>query len=233
MPDKDKFGMLGFHRLNGRDTSKKAYKRTHITSTVLLNLNKLKGIEYHWRAHVWEDLQFNRDVEFNRDELKRAVLCKCYRFAFSSPQIRQGGCADIVARRKPPETDFNSSDEVPMSDVSNGPASLVAEREGYRDDESRQPTQAEGSLDGPHTTVSTEESVRKVITDDSLSSEVAAYVRGLKKLENADACAEKFEEEEINGYAFLRLNDQDLKDLNVKFGPRKILLEEIASLHEG
>ena len=110
MPDLKKFGILGFHRLNGRDTSKRAYKRTHVVSTVLLNLSKLKGIEYHWRAHVWEDLQFNRDVELNRDEGKRAVLCKCYRFGFSSPQIHQGGCADIVARPRGQTTD----DELPF-----------------------------------------------------------------------------------------------------------------------
>ena len=62
-------------------------------STVLLNLEKLKGVEYHWRAHMMEDLQFNRDADKNE-----VVFCKCYRFAFSSPKMPEGGCAHLVAR---------------------------------------------------------------------------------------------------------------------------------------
>jgi hypothetical protein len=92
MPDLSKFGMLGFHRLNSYNNSKKAFKRTHIYSTVLLNLDKLQGVEYHWRAHVMEDIQFNWDADKSK-----AVLCKCYRFAFSSPQIKKWGCHDLVA----------------------------------------------------------------------------------------------------------------------------------------
>ena len=113
MPDLPKFGMIGFHRLNGRNNSKRAYKRTHVVSTVLLNLSKLEGIDYHWRAHVWEDFQFNRDAELNRVPAKRAVLCKCYRFAFSSPQFRKGGCADMVARG--PKTGADLDDQAESS----------------------------------------------------------------------------------------------------------------------
>jgi hypothetical protein len=91
------FGIIGFHRLNGRDNSKRAYKRTHCTSTVILNLERLKGVDYLKRAWVWEDLEFNRDAED-----KGRVICKCYRFAFSSPQLREGGCANMVARPDAP-----------------------------------------------------------------------------------------------------------------------------------
>ena len=83
----------------------RAYKWTHVVSTVLLNLSKLEGVEYHWRAHVWEDLQFNRDAA------KRAVLCKCYRFAFSSPQMRGGGCEYIVARGPKKHVDLVNLEE--------------------------------------------------------------------------------------------------------------------------
>ena len=86
------FGMIGFHRLNRYNNSKKAFKRTHIYSTVLLNLDKLRGVEYHWRAHAMEDIQFNRDANEHG-----AVLCKFYRFAFSSPQIKEGGCSYMKA----------------------------------------------------------------------------------------------------------------------------------------
>jgi hypothetical protein len=92
MPDLKEFGILGFHRLNRYNNSKKAFKRTHIYSTVLLNLDKLWDVDYHWRAHAMEDIQFNRDA--NR---VGAVLCKCYRFAFSSPQIKKGGCSYMKA----------------------------------------------------------------------------------------------------------------------------------------
>jgi hypothetical protein len=95
--DLNKFGIIGFHRLNGYDSSKRAYDRTHCTSTVLLNLGKLedkvKDVNYLKEAWVWEDLQFNRDAEEHG-----AVICKCYRFAFYTPQLREGGCADMVAR---------------------------------------------------------------------------------------------------------------------------------------
>ena len=125
MPKEDlsKFGILGFERLNGRDNSKKAFMRTHVFSTVLLNLNKLQNVEYHWRAHLWEDLQFNRDAEKSG-----AVLCKCYRFAFSSPQIKKGGCYHIVARDDektapaPASAPDLASDPVPASSFGAGPA---------------------------------------------------------------------------------------------------------------
>jgi hypothetical protein len=96
----NKFGIIGFHRLNGWEASKRAYNRTHCTSTVLLNLGKLKEVKdvnYLKEAWVWEDLQFNRDAEEHG-----AVICKCYRFAFSSPQLREGGCSDMVARSEVP-----------------------------------------------------------------------------------------------------------------------------------
>ena len=100
MPDVQEFGLIGFHRLNGKDNSKRAYLKTHVMSTVLLNLAKLEDVECHWRAYMMEDLQFNRDA----DKIG-AVLCKCYRFAFSSVQLREGGCANMVARREKEDDD--------------------------------------------------------------------------------------------------------------------------------
>ena len=87
------FAIIGFHRLNGWESSQRAFKRTHCTSTVILNLDKLRDVHYLKRAYVWEDLQFNRDAE-----KKGLVTCKCYRFAFYTPQLREGGCAGMVAR---------------------------------------------------------------------------------------------------------------------------------------
>jgi hypothetical protein len=94
----DKFGAIGFHRLNGYDASKAAYDWTHCYSAVLLNLKLLGREQYPWRAHCWEDIQFNRDVAQNNGS--KALMCKCYRFAFAKKQLHEGGCSDIVARRK-------------------------------------------------------------------------------------------------------------------------------------
>jgi len=108
MPYLGKFGILGFYRLNGWNQSNRAYKRSHVTSTVILNLEKLKNVEYLKKAFIWEDLQFNRDAEnvsSGRGEEagggggEAAVICKCYRFAFSTPQLRGGGCHDMVANK--------------------------------------------------------------------------------------------------------------------------------------
>jgi len=108
MPYLGKFGILGFYRLNGWNQSNRAYKRSHVTSTVILNLEKLKNVEYLKKAFIWEDLQFNRDAEnvaSGRGEEagggggKAVVICKCYRFAFSTPQLRGGGCRDMVANK--------------------------------------------------------------------------------------------------------------------------------------
>lgn len=105
------FAIIGFHRLNGWESSQRAFKRTHCTSTVILNLDKLKDVHYLQRAWVWEDLQFNRDAE-----KKGLVMCKCYRFAFYTPQLKEGGCAEMVAR---PDDDSGPS-TVPQPTESDG-----------------------------------------------------------------------------------------------------------------
>jgi hypothetical protein len=89
----EEFAMIGFYRLNGWESSQRAFKRTHCTSTVILNLTKLKDVHYLKRAWVFEDLQFNRDAA-----KQGLVICKCYRFAFYTPQLKKGGCAGMLAR---------------------------------------------------------------------------------------------------------------------------------------
>ena len=91
------FGMIGFYRFNGFEATR-AYLRTHVFSTVILNLDKLVGVDYESKAYVWEDIQFNRDAAAPRHSV---VSCKCHRFQFGKPQLREGGCAELVAR--PPD----------------------------------------------------------------------------------------------------------------------------------
>jgi len=91
------FGMIGFYRFNGFE-AKRAYLRTHLFSTVILNLDKLVEVDYERDAYVWEDIQFNRDAA---PPPHAVVSCKCYRFQFGKPQLREGGCVELVAR--PPD----------------------------------------------------------------------------------------------------------------------------------
>jgi len=91
------FGMIGFYRFNGFEATR-AYLRTHVFSTVILNLDKLVEVDYERDAYVWEDIQFNRDAAASPHAV---VSCKCYRFQFGKPQLREGGCAELVAR--PPD----------------------------------------------------------------------------------------------------------------------------------
>jgi len=92
------FGMIGFYRFNGFAEAKRAYLRTHVFSTVILNLDKLLKVDYERDAYVWEDIQFNRDAAAPPHAV---VSCKCYRFQFGKPQLREGGCTELVAR--PPD----------------------------------------------------------------------------------------------------------------------------------
>jgi hypothetical protein len=112
------FGMFGFYRFNGW-LHERAYDRTHCTKAILLNLDKLKDIDYEKGAHTWEDLKFSWDMQGVNCEEGRgktdigcdasaAISCKLYRFQASSPQLRQGGCAYMVARADAPVDDDGS-----------------------------------------------------------------------------------------------------------------------------
>jgi len=67
------FGMIGFYRFNGFEATR-AYLRTHVFSTVILNLDKLVEVDYERDAYVWEDIQFNRDAAARPHAV---VNCKC------------------------------------------------------------------------------------------------------------------------------------------------------------
>ena len=70
------FGMIGFYRFNGFEATR-TYLRTHVFSTVMLNLDKPVKVEYELDAYVWEDIQLGK------------------------PQLRKGGCAELFA--SPPD----------------------------------------------------------------------------------------------------------------------------------
>ena len=120
MPDCDlkKFGVLGFHRLNGYESSKMAYKRTHCYSTLILNLKKLTEVDFDKRAFVFEDILFNRDVS-----KEQIVICKCYRFAFSSPQLKEGGCFPMVVSGD--EVSLMPQKDVEVADAEDGICTMI------------------------------------------------------------------------------------------------------------
>jgi hypothetical protein len=106
------FGMFGFYRFNGW-LHERAYDRTHCTKAILLNLDKLKDIDYEKGAHTWEDLKLSWDMQGvkwqegkgknNEDcDTSASISCKLYRFQVSSPQLHHGGCAHMVARPDAP-----------------------------------------------------------------------------------------------------------------------------------
>jgi len=86
--------LIRFYRFNGFEATR-AYLRTHVLSTVISNLDKLVKVDYEREAYVWEDIQFNRDAAAPPHAV---VSCKCYRFQFGKPQLKEGGCAELVAR---------------------------------------------------------------------------------------------------------------------------------------
>jgi hypothetical protein len=107
------FGMFGFYRFNGWP-QERAYDRTHCTKAILLNLDKLKDIDYEKGAHTWEDLKLSWDMQGVKWEegqgknnvdcdTSAPISCKLYRFQVSSPQLHHGGCAHMVARPDAPE----------------------------------------------------------------------------------------------------------------------------------
>jgi len=99
----------------------------------------------------------------------------------------------------------------------------------------QEPPHAEAAADGHHAKASASKNSRIVINDKSSISEVANYVRGLEQLfiiQKAEDCAKKLEEEKVSGYTFLRLTKEEIRDdLKIELGPRKILMEVIASLN--
>ena len=102
-------GVIGFYRANGFCNSNRAYDRTHCTKAVILNLDKLKGVEFERGAHLWEDLLFHWEAQhldwqapnskLIANDAPASISCKCYRFQCSSPQLTGGGCSYVVARR--------------------------------------------------------------------------------------------------------------------------------------
>jgi hypothetical protein len=92
--DRAKFAGVGFHRKRP-GLIKRAFKRAHIYSAMFLNVGLLneKRINYDKQISIWEDIEFNRFASS-----KHLVFCKSYRFQQVKFQIRNGGCADVVAR---------------------------------------------------------------------------------------------------------------------------------------
>jgi len=95
-----------------------AYKRTQCYSTLILNLKELTEVDFDKRAFVFEDILFNRDVS-----KKQIVICKCYRFAFSSPQLKEGGCFSMVVPGR--EVSPLPQDAAEVADAEDGICTMI------------------------------------------------------------------------------------------------------------
>ena len=104
--DRDKlkqFALLGFGRYNPRnlDSIRYPYKRGHVYSAMILNLELLKKhqVYYDPDIHIWEDIEFNERVAATRDDAGDALMiCKIQRYMQHKKQMNHGGCNGNIAR---------------------------------------------------------------------------------------------------------------------------------------
>ena len=96
----DRFALLGFGRYNPRnlDVIKYPYKRGHVYSAMILNLELLKDkqVYYDPDIHIWEDIEFNERVT-----TAGLVICKVQRYMQKKKQMNHGGCNGNIARPDP------------------------------------------------------------------------------------------------------------------------------------
>jgi len=91
-----KYVALGFARFSpDLMFARKAYSRSQIYSSFLLNISRVQQEELNFRqdVFVWEDLLFN---------LKAHDVVRCSRFAMMKRPYRTGGCANQIARSANP-----------------------------------------------------------------------------------------------------------------------------------
>jgi hypothetical protein len=192
---------------------------------VLLNLDKLQDVEFHWRAHAMEDIQFNRDANTHG-----AVLCKCYRFAFYSPQINKGGCSYMKACN-------DGAREVGGATKKPAPAPVPAEPLPPA-----APTPAPSQADpgGKKPELLLEKPVIQ-LNECSSVEDVGRWLRGIDKLRgDAEEYARKFKDHLIDGHVLLNLFTRkvfgefcDREHVKIKVGDQEKILEAIESLKTG
>ena len=98
------FALLGFGRYNPRnlDGIKYPYKRGHVYSAMILNLELLKQhkLYYDPNIHIWEDIEFNERVN-----TAGLMICKIQRYMQRKKQMRSGGCNTNIAYKPVPGLD--------------------------------------------------------------------------------------------------------------------------------
>ena len=103
----DRFALLGFGRYNPRnlDAVKYPYKRGHVYSAMILNLELLRENEVYYDPdiYIWEDIEFNERVNN-----KGLMICKIQRYMQRKKQMIHGGCNGNIARPDPVPVPVNS-----------------------------------------------------------------------------------------------------------------------------
>ena len=93
------FALLGFPRMRQwmpRSYCKSAFRRTHVYSAVLVNVDV--AANYNPHVFCWEDLDFNRRVAE-----EAGVLCKMYRFCMTKKKLPFGGASAQTLTGAPDE----------------------------------------------------------------------------------------------------------------------------------
>jgi len=91
-----KFSIVGFSNFNHKSVRRKrtAYGRKHVYAAVLLNLKRLKGIDYNQKAWAMEDTDFNL-----RTNDSSGVIVRCMRYVAYKKVLNEGG---VVPEGVPP-----------------------------------------------------------------------------------------------------------------------------------
>ena len=92
----EKFSVVGFSNFNRKSIRRKraAFGRKHVYAAVLLNLKRLKGIDYNQNAWAMEDTDFNL-----RTDASSGVIVRCMRYVAYKKLLKEGG---VVPQGVPP-----------------------------------------------------------------------------------------------------------------------------------
>ena len=125
----EKFDLVGFSNFNHKSIRRKrtAFGHKHVYAAVLLNLERLKGIDYNQKAWAMEDTDFNL-----RTNLASGVIVKCMRYVVNKKVLKKGG---VVPVDVPPHVQELMENNSAWSDKIVGPPKEknVKKREGSED----------------------------------------------------------------------------------------------------
>ena len=128
----DKFSLLGFSSFTkGVRKRKSAYRRKHVHCAVLLNLTRLKEVNFNPKAWAMEDIDFNWKTNALSDKNpEQGVIVKCMRYVAYKKRMTMGG---VVPSEVPIDLD-----EVIRVNGATSPLNEEPSQDGYKEIEQEQ-----------------------------------------------------------------------------------------------